>query len=78
MCWSYGWTMGAQHGLKGFKFKINNDEFNSKSCKESVAASGEFLITNCSYSAETMSIVERYWRTIREMATATLLHCGLA
>ena len=61
--------MRAQHGLKGFKFQTDNGEFNSKACKDLVAASGGKLITNCPYSPETMSIIERSWRTIREMAS---------
>ena len=32
--------MRAQHGLKDFKFQMDNGEFNSKPCKDLVAASG--------------------------------------
>ena len=55
--------MRAQHDLKGFKFQADNGEFNSKACKDQVAAFGGTLITNCPYSPETMSIIERSWRT---------------
>ena len=49
--------MRAQHGLKGFKFQPDNGEFNSKACKDLVAAHGGRLITNFPYSPETMSII---------------------
>ena len=32
--------MRAQHGLNGFKFQTDNEEFNSKAYKDLVAASG--------------------------------------
>ena len=70
--------MRAQRGLKGFKFQTDNGEFNNKTCKDLVAASRGKLITNCPYSPETISIIERCWRTIGEMATMMLLLCGLA
>ena len=69
--------MRAQHGVKGFKFQ-NIGELNSKACKDLVAASVGKLITNCPHSPETMSIIERSWRTIGEVATVMLLPCGLA
>ena len=70
--------MRAQHGHKGFKFQTDNGEFHSEACKDLVAAHGGRLITNCPYSSETVSIIERSWRTIGEKTTVTLLHCGLA
>ena len=60
--------MRAQHNLKCFKFQTDIGEFNSKSCKDLVAASGGEFITNCPYPLERMSIIERSWRTIGEMA----------
>ena len=36
----------TQHELKGFKFQTDNGEFNSKACKDLVAAFGGKLITN--------------------------------
>ena len=70
--------MRTKHGLKGFMFQTDNVEFNSRACKDLVAARGGKLVTNCPYSPKTMSIIERSWRTIGEMATVMLLHCGLA
>ena len=66
--------MRAQHGLKSFKFQTDNGDFNSKACKDLVAAFGGKLITNCLYSPETISIIERSYRTMGEMATVMLLH----
>ena len=70
--------MRARHGLSGFKFQTDNGEFNSKVCKDQIAVFGGKLIINCPYSPETMSIIERYRRTIGQMAPVMLLHCGMA
>ena len=70
--------MRAQHRLKGFKFQTDNGEFNSEACKDLVASHWGKLITNCPYSPATTSIIERSWRTIKEMVTVMLLHCGMA
>ena len=51
--------MRAQHGLKVFEFLTDNGEFNSKACKNLVTMHGGRLITNCLYSPENMSIIER-------------------
>ena len=56
-------------GSRVFKFQTDNVEFNSKACKDLVAAHGGKLITNCAYSPETISIIERSWRTIVDEAT---------
>ena len=37
-----------------------------------------WLHTNAPYSPETMSIIQRSWRTIGEMASVMLIHSGLA
>ena len=72
------WTR-AQHGLKAFLFQTDNGEFASKSCRDLVATQGGILITNnAPYSPETMSIIERSWRTIGEMSSVMLIHSGVA
>ena len=70
--------MRAHNALLGFMFQTDNGEFNSKACRYLVAASGGKLITNCLSSPETMSIIERSWRTIGQTAIVMLLHCGMA
>ena len=70
--------MRAQHGPKWFKFHTDNGKFNSKAYKDQVASSGGILITNYPYSPETMSILERFWRIIVEVAAMMLIHCGFA
>ena len=60
----------AQHGGK----LTINGEFNSKVCKDLVAAHGGKLVTDCPDSPETMSI----GGLLGGLATVMLLHCGMA
>ena len=43
-----------------------------------MAEQGETLVTNAPYSPETMSIIERSWRTFGEMPLVMLIHSGVA
>ena len=59
----------AAHGIVNFKFQTDNGEFKSAKCRESIESCAGKLITNASYSPETMAIIERSWLTIGEMAS---------
>ena len=59
------------------QFQTDNREFKSERCRDAIELSMERLITSAHYSPETMSIIERSWRTTGEMASTMLLHAGL-
>ena len=42
-----------------------------------VQRAGGCFITNAPYTPESMALIERFWRTVHEMATVMLLRSGL-
>ena len=62
-------VMRSVHGMVNYLFQTDNEEFKSERCRDAIELSVGRLITSATYSPETMSIIERSWRTIGEMAS---------